>query len=129
MRSASQRSPSVMRNTYRSSPFYRRHWFLALVVVLLIFTIIGAVVGYTIHLQLLDKAASFDMDALGKMESASTIFDRQGATFGYIYEQKREPIPIAQMPLDLQHAVVSAEGQPVLYPQRQRLPRHVARPP
>jgi membrane peptidoglycan carboxypeptidase len=109
MRAASQRSPSAMRNIYRSSPFYRRHWFLALVIVLLIFAMIGAVVGYTIHLQFVDKAASFDMDELGKMESASTIFDRQGATFGYIYEQKREPIPIAQMPLDLQHAVVSAE--------------------
>ena len=44
------------------------------------------------------------MNELGKMESASTIFDRQHATFGYIYEQKREPIPIAQMPLILQHA-------------------------
>ena len=40
------------------------------------------------------------MNELGKMESASTIFDRQHATFGYIYEQKREPVPIAQMPLD-----------------------------
>ncbi len=109
MRAAPQRSPSAMRNLYRSIPFYRRHWFLALVIVLLIFGLIGAVVGYTIHLQFVDKAASFDMDALGKMESASTIFDRQGATFGYIYEEKREPIPIAQMPLELQHAVVSAE--------------------
>jgi membrane peptidoglycan carboxypeptidase len=109
MRAAPQRSPSAMRNIYRSSPFYRRHWFLALVIVLVIFTLIGAVVGYTIHLQFVEKAASFDMDALGKMESASTIYDRQGATFGYIYAQKREPIPIAQMPLDLQHAVVSAE--------------------
>jgi membrane peptidoglycan carboxypeptidase len=109
MRAAPQRSPSAWRNTSRSIPFYRRHWFLALVIVLLIFVLIGAVVGYTIHLGFVDKAASFDMDALSKMESASTIFDRQGATFGYIYEQKREPIPIAQMPLDLQHAVVSAE--------------------
>jgi penicillin-binding protein 1A len=109
MRAAPQRFRTPMRNTYRSSPFYRRHWFVALVIVLLIFSVVGAVIGYTIHLQLVDKAAAFDMDALGKMESASTIFDRQGATFGYIYEQKREPIPISEMPLDLQHAVVSAE--------------------
>ena len=109
MRAAPQRSPSAMRNLYRSIPFYRRHWFVALVIVLLVFALVGAVVAYTIHLQFVAKAGSFDMDALGKMESASTIFDRQGATFGYIYEQKREPIPIAQMPLDLQHAVVSAE--------------------
>ena len=65
--------------------------------------------AYTLHLQFLDKAGSFDMSELGKMESASTIFDRNKLTFGYIYEQKREPVPISQMPLDLQHAVVSAE--------------------
>ena len=28
------------------------------------------------------------------MESASTIFDAKGATFGYIYEEKREPVPL-----------------------------------
>ena len=52
---------------------------------------------------------SFDMSQLGKMESASTIFDRNSETFGYIYEQKREPIPIDQMPPNLQHAVIASE--------------------
>lgn len=98
-----------MRNTYQRLPFHRRHWFLGLLIVLAVVACVGAVVAYTLHLQFLDKAASFDMNELGKMESASTIFDRQGVTFGYIYEQKREPVPIAQMPLVLQHAVVSAE--------------------
>ena len=101
--------PLVMRNTYNRPPFHRRHWFLGLLILLAIVAGVGAVVAYTLHLQFLDKAASFDMNELGKMESASTIYDRQHATFGYIYEQKREPVPIAQMPLDLQRAVVSAE--------------------
>ena len=98
-----------MRNTYQKLPFHRRHWFLGLLIALTVVACVGAVVAYTLHLQFLDKAASFDMSELGKMESASTIFDRQHVTFGYIYEQKREPVPIAQMPLVLQHAVVSAE--------------------
>ena len=98
-----------MRNIYKSPPFYRRHWFLALLIVAMIVACAGAVIAYTIHLQLLDKAAQYDMSALGKMESASTIFDRNKVTFGYIYEQKREPIPFAQIPVDLQHALVSAE--------------------
>jgi penicillin-binding protein 1A len=110
MRAAPHRAPPAMRNIYRSSsPFYRRHWFIALLIVALVFAAIGAVVLFALHLQMTDKAASFDMSELGKMESASTIFDRQHATFGYIYEEKREPVPIAQIPLDLQHAVVSAE--------------------
>ena len=98
-----------MRNIYKSPPFYRRHWFLALLMTLALFAGVGAVVAYTLHLQWLDKAGSFDMTALAKMESASTIFDCKGATFGYIYEQKREPVPLSAMAADLQHAVVSAE--------------------
>ena len=102
-------SSSLTRNLYKNAPFYRRHWFLALLIVSMIVACIGAVVAYTIHLRLLDKAAQFDMSELGKMESASTIFDRNKVTFGYIYEQKREPIPFSQMPVDLRNALVSAE--------------------
>ncbi len=98
-----------MRNLYHRPPFYRRHWFLGLLIVLAVVACLGAVVAYSLHVHYLDKAAEFDMGLLGKMESASTVFDRNKATFGYIYEQKREPVPISQMPLDLQHAVVSAE--------------------
>ena len=98
-----------MRNLYKNPPFYRRHWFLALLIVSMIVACTGAVVAYTLHLRLLDKAAQFDMSELGKMESASTIYDRNKVTFGYIYEQKREPIPFSQIPVDLQHALVSAE--------------------
>ncbi len=98
-----------MRNIYQGPPFYRRHWFLALLIVAMVVACTGAIVAYTLHLRLLDKASQYDMAALSKMESASTIFDRNKVTFGYIYEQKREPIPFSQIPVDLQHAVVSAE--------------------
>lgn len=76
--------------------------FLALVLV-------GLVAAYAAHLYFENKAASFEMADLGKMESASTIFDRRGQVFGHIYLQNREPIPLAQMPLDLQRAVMAAE--------------------
>lgn len=109
MRAAPQRSSRAMRNIYKKPPFYRRRWFFGLLIAFLICAFVGGIVAYTLHLQWVDKAGSFDMSELGKMESASTIFDRNKTTFGYIYEQKREPVPIAQMPADLQHAVVSAE--------------------
>ena len=100
-----------MRNSYQQQKpsFYRRHWFLALVALMLVVAAVGAGVAYAFHLHLLAKAAELDMGALGKMENASTIFDRNGATFGYIYEQKREQITLSQMAVELQHAVVSAE--------------------
>ncbi len=109
VRAPPEPASSLMRNLYTSPPFYRRHWFLGLLVVLSVVAGLGAIAAYSMHLHWLDKAAEFDLSLLGKMESASTIYDRNGATFGYIYEQKREPVPIAQMPLELQHAVVSAE--------------------
>ena len=99
-----------MRNSSKYKPsFYRRHWFLALVALMLVVAAVGAGVAYAFHLHLMAKADELDMGALGKMENASTIFDRNGATFGYIYEQKREQITISQIAVDLQHAVVSAE--------------------
>lgn len=70
---------------------------------------IALVAGFIVHSRFLAKAGEFDMTQLGKMESASTIFDRRHETFGYIYEQKREPIPLSQMPADLQHAVIATE--------------------
>ena len=100
--------PPLMRNVYQT-PFYRRHWFLGLLIAAMLVACAGAVVAYSLHLHWLDMASKFDMSELGKMESASTIYDRNKLTFGYIYEQKREPVPISQMPLELQHAVVSAE--------------------
>lgn len=109
MRATPEQAPSLMRNLYQRPPFYRRHWFLGLLIVVMIVACAGAVVAYSLHLHYLDRAAQFDMSLLGKMESASTIFDRNKVTFGYIYAEKREPVPIAQMPADLQHAVVSAE--------------------
>ena len=35
MRAAPHRAPPAMRNIYRGSPFYRRHWFIALLIVAL----------------------------------------------------------------------------------------------
>ena len=99
-----------MRNSYKYKPsFYRRHWFIASVVLLCLVAAVAGGLAYAYHLHLTAKAAELDLSALDKMENASTIFDRTGATFGYIYEEKRERIPLADMAIDLQHAVVSAE--------------------
>ena len=78
-------------------------------VVFLLLMVAGGVFAYTVHHYFESKAAGFDMADLGKMESASTIYDRRGQVFGHIYLQNREPVPLAQMPLDLQRAVMAAE--------------------
>lgn len=98
-----------MRNRSNRLPYYRRHWFLAGLMGLGLLLAILVIAGFIAHSRMLEKAGEFDMTLLGKMESASTIFDRRHETFGYIYEQKREPIPLAQMPDDLRHAVIATE--------------------
>ncbi len=99
-----------MRNSYKYNPsFYRRHWFIGSLIALFIVSAVAGGVTYGFHLHLTAKAAELDLSQLNEMEDASTIFDRTGATFGYIYEERRERVPLAQMSVDLQHAVVSAE--------------------
>ena len=55
------------------------------------------------------QAASFDLNKLEQMESASVILDRNGKIFGQIYVENRETVPYDQLPQDLINAVVAVE--------------------
>lgn len=55
------------------------------------------------------KAATFDLEKLHRMESASIILDRSGQQIGKIFIQNRMPIPYDQIPKDMVNAVVAEE--------------------
>ena len=55
------------------------------------------------------EAATFDLNKLERMESASVILDRNEKIFGQIYVENRETVPYDQLPRDLINAVVAAE--------------------
>src|SRR5205807_638986 len=55
------------------------------------------------------QAASFDLNKLEQMESASVILDRNDKIFGQIYVENRETVPYDQLPRDLINAVVAVE--------------------
>ena len=55
------------------------------------------------------KAASFDLEKLPKMESASIILDRSGQQIGKIFIQNRLPIAYEQIPKEMVNAVVAEE--------------------
>jgi membrane carboxypeptidase/penicillin-binding protein len=59
--------------------------------------------------DLKNQAATFDLNKLEQMESASVILDRNDKIFGQIYVENRETIPYELLPRDLVNAVVSVE--------------------
>jgi penicillin-binding protein 1A len=88
-------------------PFYRRVWFILLLLLILAPT----VAGYCYYLKLKSvygvRATHFDFSHLSEMESASTIYDRRGNVLSRIFLENRDTV--ADFPYDLTQAVVAAE--------------------
>ena len=88
-------------------PFFLRAWFIILVILLLA-PVIG---GYCYYLKVKNiygtRAAGFDFTQLAEMESASTIYDRNGNTLSRIFLENRDTVP--DFPYQLTQAVVAAE--------------------
>lgn len=90
-------------------PFYRRAWFSALVAL----TILGAVGGLGVFTVVVDplreKAETFDLEELNKLESASIIYDRNGKELARLYVLNRTPITIKKVPQHMVDALVAQE--------------------
>ena len=75
--------------------------------------IAGVVAGLAVYGWMVSefsaKAASFDLEKLPKMESASIILDRSGQQIGKIFIQNRLPIAYEQIPKEMVNAVVAEE--------------------
>src|SRR3989441_428641 len=90
-------------------PWYTRPEFYVPVTVAA-FVIGGLAILVSMNLaDLKNQAATFDLNKLEQMESASVILDRNNKIFGQIYVENRETIPYEQLPRDLVNAVVSVE--------------------
>src|SRR2546423_2687490 len=90
-------------------PWYTRPEFYVPITVAA-FVIGGLAILVSMHLaDLKNQAATFDLNKLEQMESASVILDRNDKIFGQIYVENRETIPYAQLPRDLVNAIVSVE--------------------
>lgn len=91
----------------RRKPFYRRAWFIILAVLI----VLPAVAGYCYYLKIKSiygtRATGFDFSQLSEMESASTIYDRNGNVLSRIFLENRDTV--ADFPYQLTQAVVAAE--------------------
>ena len=61
--------------------------------------------------EFLALAGQYDFERLGRMESASVIYDRKGAQMGKIFIQNRNPVPYDKISPLLVKAVIAAEDQ------------------
>ena len=88
-------------------PFYRRAWFITLVILLLAPVLAG--LCYYLRLKSIygARAAAFDFSQLSEMESASTVYDRYNNVLSRIFLENRDTV--ADFPYQLTQAVVAAE--------------------
>jgi 1A family penicillin-binding protein len=90
-------------------PWYLRPWFYLPIAAVALLGVILAVYVSSVVAELKAQAATFDLNKLEQMESASVILDRNGKIFGQIYVENRETVPYEQLPADLVNAVVAVE--------------------
>jgi 1A family penicillin-binding protein len=100
---------SMWNENYRSKPLYKRWWFITLLLLILIPTILICGLIWKVKVEYEGRAEKFDMKELEQMESASVILDRNGKILGRIYIQNRDMVPLDQFPQVMIEAVVAAE--------------------
>jgi len=93
---------------------FRERWYKRPEFYVPIIVTVFVVAGFAIYVSMLlsdlkTQAATFDLNKLEQMESASVILDRNGKIFGQIYVENRETIPFKDLPQDLVNAVVAVE--------------------
>ena len=90
-------------------PWYKKPQFYVPIAVVAVLIAAGTVYFSLLAADLKAEAATFDLDKLMQMESASVIVDRNDKIFGQIYVENRETVRYDQLPRDLINAVVAAE--------------------
>ena len=90
-------------------PFYRRAWFFVPLMLLMAALIAAGLVVLYEKTKWEKRAAALDYSKLEDMESASIIYDRNGAVMGRIFIQNRDQVSFKDLPATLLTAVVAAE--------------------
>ncbi|HEY5752724.1 MAG TPA: transglycosylase domain-containing protein [Chthoniobacterales bacterium] len=90
-------------------PFYARPWFLTIAGIAALVFAAGLIFFWYWTTKYEGKAAQYNLSQLGKMETASLIFDRKGKQIGKILAENREVVPLSQISRNLANAVVAAE--------------------
>ncbi|GEP44997.1 hypothetical protein BGE01nite_42880 [Brevifollis gellanilyticus] len=90
-------------------PFYRRVWFSALVALVLLAGVTLLGIYAVIVAPLREKAETYDLDEVKKLEAASIIYDRNGDELSRIFVLNRTPVSIKDIPQHFIDALTSQE--------------------
>ncbi len=93
----------------KRKPFYRRAWFFVPLLMLFAAFIAGSLVVLYHKTKWEARASKLDYSKLEDMESASIIYDRNGAVLGRIFIQNRDQVAFKELSASLITAVVAAE--------------------
>lgn len=93
----------------RRKPFYLRWWFYV-PIGLLVLGVLAAGVSYqVVRFIYKGRADGYDLSQMSRMEAASILYDRNGAEFGTIFIQNRNPVSLDKVSPLMVKAVVAAE--------------------
>lgn len=90
-------------------PFYRRGWFSAFMALILLGAVAALGVYSVIVEPLFEKAQTYDLSEISKLEAASIIYDRNGEELSRIYVLNRTPVPIKDIPQHFVDALTAQE--------------------
>ncbi len=90
-------------------PFYRRVWFSALMALIILMAVAALGVYSVIVAPLREKAETYNLDEIRKLEAASIIYDRNGDELSRIYVLNRTPVPIKDIPQHFIDALTAQE--------------------
>lgn len=90
-------------------PFYKRPWFSALLALVVVLAVSALGLFMFLVQPLREKAETFDLAEMKKLEAASIVYDRNGGELAKIYMLNRTPLSIAEVPQHLIDALTAQE--------------------
>ena len=95
----------------RKKAFFKRRWVHVVLGLMLLITV-GGYLGAMAYLRPFeDKAETYDMSLVAKLEQSSIVYDRNRAEIGRLANENRVIIPYLDMPKHLIEALVATEDQ------------------
>jgi penicillin-binding protein 1A len=97
------------RGTVWKQPFYKRAWFSALMALIILVALTGLGVFMFLIQPMRERAETFDLSEMKKLEAASIVYDRNGGELAKLYMLNRTPVSIREVPQHLIDALTSQE--------------------